>query len=133
MDILEKSNDPSLTNISHHGNQIPKQLLASATTSTITSTATSAAASNASGSSITEGSAGGGGGRDSLERVIEGVASTDFFKENAGLSSSGAGGLSPGSEDVSPGSASPLVLATHVEQPLPDFPVETTAADPVER
>lgn len=131
VDILEKSNDPSLTNIAQHGNQIPRPLLASAATSTMTSTATSAAASNASGSSIAEGSAGGGGGRDSLERVVEGVASTDFFKENVGLSSSGVG-LSPSSEDVSPGSASPLVLDTPVEQQLPEFPA-TSTADSVER
>jgi len=122
MDILEKSNDPSLTNIAQHGNH------------SATRVSVSAAASNASGSSIAEGSTGGSGGRDSLERVTEGVVSTDYFREGV-ISSSGGGaaGLSPGSPDVSPGSASPLVLATPADQSSPELPLETRTAESTER
>lgn len=122
VDILEKSNDPSLTNIAQHGGQSLAKVLPA-----------SAAASNASGSSIAEGSTGGGSvGRDSLERVTEGVASTDFFREGAGISSGGAG-LSPGSDDVSPGSSSPMVLGTPTaEHPSSDLPVEAKTAEPAQ-
>ena len=122
MDILEKSNDPSLTNIAQHGNH------------SITRISVSTAASNASGSSIAEGSTGGSGGRDSLERVTEGVASTEFLREGVMSSSGGAGvGLGLGSVDVSPGSASPLVLATPVDQSSPESPLEIKTVESLER
>lgn len=119
VDILEKSNDPSLTNIAQHGNH------------NIARASVSTAASNASGSSIAEGSTGGSGGRDSLERVTEGVASTDFMRE--GVVSSSTVGLGSGSEDVSLESDSPLVLATPTDQSSPESPLETKTVESTER
>ena len=125
MEILERSNDPSLTNISQHGNHA--LAISRVPVSVGNSTVASAAASNASGSSIAEGS--GGGGRDSLERVTEGVASTEYFRDGAGISASSSPGVgtltflgySLSGGDVSPGSVSPA----RTEPQSPESPVDT--------
>lgn len=122
MDILERSNDPSLTNIAQHGNH------------SITRISVSTVTSNASGSSIAEGSTGGSGARDSLERVTEGVASTEFSRESVMSSSKGvAVGLGLGSVDISPKSSSPPVLATPADQSSPESPLESKTVESTER